>query len=136
MGDAYMAVAGVLSPCRRHSIDVCLAALEMRARLDHLKARCEAIGECALQLRIGIHTGPVISGVVGNRRMTFDIWGDAVNTAWFMEAFGVAGRINVSETVADGLKKEYSRNGDAHLPNDLFLAEYSRLGGSRLAADW
>ena len=53
-----------------------------------------------MQLRIGIHTGPVISGVVGSRRITFDIWGDAVNTAWFMEAFGVAGRVNVSETVA------------------------------------
>ena len=101
IGDAWMAVAGtVSSPDRRHSIDVCLAALEMRAGLDTLKARCEAIGEYALQLRIGIHTGPVISGVVGNRRMTFDIWGDAVNTAWFMEAFGAAGRINVSETVA------------------------------------
>jgi class 3 adenylate cyclase len=164
MGDAYMAVAGVLSPDRRHSIDVCLAALEMRARLDHLKARSEAIEEYALQLRIGIHTGPVISGVIGNPRMTFDIWGDAVNTAWFMEAFGVAGRINVSETVAghghglfelescgpieakherahvmfflNGLKKEYSRNGDGHLPNDHFFAEYNRIGGSRLALDW
>ena len=163
IGDAYMAVAGVLSPDRRHSIDVCLAALEMRARLNHLKTRCEAIGEDAMQLRIGIHTGPVISGVVGNRRMTFDIWGDAVNTAWFMEAFGTAGRINVSETVAghvhrlfelesrgpieakherahemfflNGLRKEYSRNGDGDLPNDLFLAEYNRLGGSRLAAN-
>jgi adenylate cyclase len=160
MGDAYMAVAGVLSPDRRHSIDVCLAALEMRMQLDQLRARCEAIGEHALQLRIGIHTGPVISGVVGNRRMTFDIWGDAVNTAWFMEAFGVAGRINVSETVAghvhglfeleprgrieakherthemfflNGLKQEYSRNGESHLPNEGFVAEYNRLGGSRL----
>jgi hypothetical protein len=133
----------------------------MRTHLDHFKARCESTGENAVQLRIGIHTGPVISGVVGNRRMTFDIWGDAVNTAWFMEAFGVAGRINVSETVAghvqglfeleprgpieakherahemfflNGLKKEYSRNGDGDLPNDYFLAEYSRLGGLRLA---
>nr|WP_164940335.1 adenylate/guanylate cyclase domain-containing protein [Bradyrhizobium zhanjiangense] len=100
MGDAYMAVAGVISPDRRHLIDVCLAALEMRAQLGHLRAECEAIGEHALQLRIEIHTGPVISGVVGNRRITFDIWGDAVNTAWFVEAFGVAGRINVSQTVA------------------------------------
>ncbi|MET4259286.1 class 3 adenylate cyclase [Bradyrhizobium sp. S3.12.5] len=115
-------------------------------------------------LRIGIHTGPVISGVVGNRRITFDIWGDAVNTAWFMGAFGVAGRINVSETVAghghglfelesrgpieakherahemfflNGLTKEYSRNGDGYLPNDHFFAEYNRIGGSRLAPDW
>jgi hypothetical protein len=94
--------------------------------------------------------------------MTFDIWGDAVNTAWFMEAFGVAGRINISETVAgrvqglfeleprgrieakhershemfflNGLKTEYARSGDSHLPNDNFLAEYSRLGGARLTA--
>jgi adenylate cyclase len=164
VGDAYMAVAGVFSSDRRHSIDVCLAALDMQAHLGHLKARCERTGENAPQLRIGIHTGPVISGVVGNRRMTFDIWGDAVNTAWFMEAFGVAGRINVSESVAghvqalfeleprgpveakherahemyflNGLKNEYSRNGDGHLPNAHFLAEYDRLGGSRLAADW
>lgn len=163
MGDAYMAVAGVLSPDRRHAIDVCLAALEMRARLGQLKARCEAIGEYAPRLRIGIHTGPVISGVVGNRRMTFDIWGDAVNTAWFMEAFGVAGRINVSETVAgyvdglfelesrgpieakherahemfflNGLKRQYSRDGDGHSPNEHFLAEYNRIGGSRLLAE-
>jgi adenylate cyclase len=162
VGDAYMAVAGVFSSDRQHAIDVCLAALGMRTHLDHLKARCERSGGNAVQLRIGIHTGPVISGVVGNRRMTFDIWGDAVNTAWFMEAFGVVGRINVSETVAghvqtlfeleprgaieakhermhemyflNGLKKEYSRNGDGHLPNDHFLAEYNRLGGSRLAA--
>jgi hypothetical protein len=96
-------------------------------------------------------------------KMTFNIWGDAVNTAWFMEAFGLAGRINVSETVAghghglfelesrgpidakherahemfflNGLKKEYSRNGSGHLPNDHSLAEYNRLGGSRLTAD-
>jgi len=162
VGDAYMAVAGVFSSDRQHAIDVCLAALGMRTHLDHLKARCERSGGNAVQLRIGIHTGPVISGVVGNRRMTFDIWGDAVNTAWFMEALGVAGRINVSETVAghvpalfeleprgaieakhervhemyflNGLKKEYSRNGDGHLPNEHFLAEYNRLGGSRLAA--
>jgi adenylate cyclase len=164
VGDAYMAVAGVFSPDRRHSIDVCLAALEMRAHLDHLKERCERIGENAMQLRIGIHTGPVISGVVGSRRITFDIWGDAVNTAWFMEAFGVAGRINISETVAghvqglfeleprgpveakherahemfflNGLKRQYSRDGDGHLPNHEFLAEYHRLGGSRLTAAW
>jgi adenylate cyclase len=57
-----------------------------------------------LELRVGIHTGPVISGVVGNRRFTFDIWGDAVNTASFMEARGVPGRINVSETVAGHVK--------------------------------
>ena len=162
IGDAYMAVAGVLAPERRHPIDVCLAALDMQTIVDRFKGRCETIGEHAVQLRIGIHTGPVIAGVVGKYRLTFDIWGDAVNTAWFMEAYGAPGRINVSETVAgqvqglfeleprgpieakhdrahemfflNRLKAEYSRSEDGRLPNDNFLAEYKRLGGSRLAA--
>ena len=58
----------------------------------------------ALELRIGLHTGPVMSGVVGRRKFTFDIWGDAVNTAALMEANGAPGRINVSETVAGHVK--------------------------------
>jgi class 3 adenylate cyclase len=134
----------------------------MQTIVDRFKGRCETIGEHAVQLRIGIHTGPVIAGVVGKYRLTFDIWGDAVNTAWFMEAYGAPGRINVSETVAgqvqglfeleprgpieakhdrahemfflNRLKAEYSRSEDGRLPNDNFLAEYKRLGGSRLAA--
>ena len=161
IGDAYMAVAGVLAPDRRHPIDVCLAALDMQTLVDRFKARCETIGENALQLRIGIHTGPVIAGVVGNHRLTFDIWGDAVNTACFMEAYGAPGRINVSETVAGNvqglfeleprgsietkhdrahemfflnrLKTEYSRGADGRLPNETFVAEYNRRGGSPLA---
>jgi adenylate cyclase len=162
IGDAYMAVAGVLAPDRRHPIDACLAALDMQTLVDRFQARFHTIEEHAMQLRIGIHTGPVIAGVVGNHRLTFDIWGDAVNTAWFMEACGAPGRINVSETVAghvqglfeleprgsieakhdrahemfflNRLKAEYSRSADGRLPNDNFLAEYKRLGGSRLAA--
>ena len=157
IGDAYMAAAGTLSYDRRHPINVCLAALEMQARVERIKAMSQKIGLPALELRIGIHTGPVISGIVGNRRFTFDIWGDAVNIAWFMEACGVPGRINVSETVAghvqalfelerrgpieakherahemfflNGLKPQYSRVPDGRLPNERFFAEYNRLGG-------
>jgi class 3 adenylate cyclase len=61
----------------------------------------------ALELRVGIHTGPVISGVVGNRRFSFDIWGDAVNTASFMEAHCPPGQINISETVAGYVKASF-----------------------------
>ena len=157
-----MAVAGTLTNDRRHPIDVCMAALEMQARVERIKAQSEKIRLPALELRVGIHTGPVISGIVGNRRFTFDIWGDAVNTAWFMEARGVPGRINVSETVAghvralfelerrgsieakherahemfflNGLRPEYSRSPDGRLPNEKFVAEYDRLGHSGMAA--
>ena len=86
IGDAYMAVGGMPATDRRHPIDACLAALEMQATVARIKSRNEKMRLPALELRVGIHTGPVISGVVGNRRFTFDIWGDAVNTASFMEA--------------------------------------------------
>ena len=100
IGDAYMAVGGVLESGVRHPIGACLAALEMQATVARMKSRSDELGLPSLDLRIGVHTGPVISGVVGNRRFTFDIWGDAVNVASFMEAQCVPGRINVSDTVA------------------------------------
>ena len=104
IGDAYMAVAGVPTANRQHPIDTCLAALEIQAVTARMKAQREKMRLPALELRVGIHTGPVMSGVVGRRKFTFDIWGDAVNTAALMEANGAPGRINVSETVAGNVK--------------------------------
>jgi adenylate cyclase len=163
IGDAYMAVAGVPAADRRHPIDACLAALEMQAIVDHINANSEKARLPALALRVGIHTGPVISGVIGNRRFSFDIWGDAVNTASFMEAHSLPGRINVSDTVAghvkalfeleqrgpieakhersfamlflNRLKQEFARDQAGRLPNDNLMAAYDRLGGSRRDRD-
>ncbi len=104
IGDAYMAAAGVPASSRRHPFDACLAALAMQATVAQMKIQRERMRLPALQLRIGIHTGPVMSGVVGRRKFTFDLWGDAVNTAALMEASGATGRINVSETVAGHVK--------------------------------
>ena len=86
IGDAYMAVGGMPETGLRHPIDACLAALAMQATAARMKSRSDELRLPSLDLRIGVHTGPVISGVVGNRRFAFDIWGDAVNTASFMEA--------------------------------------------------
>jgi adenylate cyclase len=104
IGDAYMAVGGVPESNRRHPIDACLAALEMQATVADIRFRSEKMKLPVLELRVGIHTGPVISGVVGNRRFSFDIWGDAVNIASFMEAHCLPGRINISESVAGHVK--------------------------------
>ena len=104
IGDAYMAVGGVTATNARHPIDACLAALEMQETVARIRSRSEKMRLPALELRVGIHTGPVISGVVGNRRFSFDIWGDAVNTASFMEAHCPPGQINISETVAGYVK--------------------------------
>ena len=104
IGDAYMAVGGIPESNRRHPIDACLTALEMQAAVVRIKLRAAKMGSPALDLRVGIHTGPVIAGVVGNRRFSFDIWGDTVNTASFMEAHCLPGRINISEAVAGHVK--------------------------------
>jgi class 3 adenylate cyclase len=150
-----MAVAGVPIASRRHHIDTCLAALEIQAVMTRMKAQREKMRLPALELRIGIHTGPVMSGVVGRRKFTFDIWGDAVNTAALMEANGAPGRVNVSETVVGNvktlfeleprgavetkhnrklemfflnrLKPEYSRDPDGRTPNEKFVAEDNRM---------
>jgi adenylate cyclase len=155
IGDAYMAVGGVPETGLRHPIDACLAALGMQATAARMRSRSDWLGLPSLELRIGVHTGPVISGVVGNRRLTFDIWGDAVNTASFMEAHCLPGRINVSDTVAghakalfeleprgpveakherthemfflNRLKPEFSRDDLGCEPNEDFAAEYDRL---------
>ena len=157
MGDAYMAVSGVPESDRRHPVDACLAALEMQATAARIKSRSDKMRLPSLELRIGIHTGPVISGVVGSRRFSFDIWGDAVNTAALMEAHCLPGRINVSDTVAgrvkalfeleprgpveakherrhemfflNRLKQEFSRDPAGRRPNESFAAEYDRLTG-------
>jgi adenylate cyclase len=74
--------AGAQTRLTRKSDSYCF----VQATVARIKSRNEKIRLPALELRIGIHTGPVIAGVVGNRRFSFDIWGDAVNTASFMEA--------------------------------------------------
>jgi adenylate cyclase len=151
IGDAYMAVGGVPERGLPHSIDACLAALEMQATVARMKSRSDTWRLPSLELRIGIHTGPVISGVVGNHRFSFDIWGDTVNIASFMEAQCLPGRINVSGTAAghaktlfdleprgpveakhqrthemfflNRLKPEFSSDQDGQQPNESFAAE-------------
>jgi adenylate cyclase len=100
IGDAYMAAGGVLQKDRPHTINACLAALEMRDKVVAIGRQQKGLGLPALELRIGIHSGAVVSGVIGTQRFTFDIWGEAVNTASFMEAHCPAGRINISDAVA------------------------------------
>jgi len=99
IGDAYMAAGGVPSG---HGAE--LAAVVALA-LDMLEV-VEAIGkdlETDLRLRIGVHAGPVVAGVIGRRKFIYDLWGDTVNTASRMEAHGAPGRVQVTETIAQRL---------------------------------
>ena len=103
IGDAYMAVAG--APVARP--DHVRAAAEMALAMASETFRvADELGR-PLQLRIGIHTGPVMAGVIGRRKFFYDLWGDAVNVASRMESSGVAGRIQVSEAVESALREQY-----------------------------
>jgi len=92
IGDSYMLVGGLESGNKSHPVDAVLAALEMVEAVQKLKLP-EGI---ALQVRIGIHTGPVVAGVVGVHKFAFDVWGDAVNFSARLESSSQPDRINIS----------------------------------------
>lgn len=101
IGDAYMVAGGLPEPRPDHAQAVAGLAIEMQSKLAQVSG---ALG-LGLQIRIGIDTGPVVAGVIGRHRFTYDLWGDTVNTASRMESQGVAGRIQVTEAT-------YRRLGD------------------------
>jgi class 3 adenylate cyclase len=97
IGDAYMAAGGLPTPNTTHAVDVIQAALEMRDFIAEGKARKVAAGMPYFEIRIGVHTGPVVAGIVGVKKFQYDIWGDTVNTASRMESSGEPGQVNISE---------------------------------------
>ena len=98
IGDAYLAVGGVPEPNRSHAIDAALAALQVIDHLARINRQREKLHLPAWQARIGINTGPVIAGVVGKHKFTYDIWGNTVNITQRVEAAGVPGRISIAES--------------------------------------
>ncbi|MDX2432193.1 MAG: adenylate/guanylate cyclase domain-containing protein [Bacteroides sp.] len=102
IGDAYMAAGGIPEKNSTNPVEVVLAALEMQAYMQELKSSKAKIWD----LRIGVHTGPVIAGVVGHKKVSYDIWGDTVNTASRMESSGIPGKVNIS-AITYGMVKDY-----------------------------
>lgn len=98
VGDAYMACGGVPDASRGNAIDVVLAALEMQEFMQVFQEAREAEDLPAFAMRSGIHTGPIVGGVVGSHKFAFDIWGDAVNTAARLESSSEVDRVNISES--------------------------------------
>lgn len=103
VGDAYMVVGGLPVWRKDHVHAIAEMALGMREELT--RHSVEGLG--SLQMRFGIHTGSVVAGVIGKRKFSYDLWGDAVNTASRMESHGVPGRIHVTEDVYRRLESGY-----------------------------
>jgi class 3 adenylate cyclase/predicted metal-dependent HD superfamily phosphohydrolase/Flp pilus assembly protein TadD len=149
IGDAYMCAGGIPIRNRSNPVDVILAAIELVEFIENWNREKMAKGKEAWEIRVGIHTGPVVAGIVGSRKFAYDIWGDTVNTASRMESSGDAGKINISgETYSyvnnfydcsfrgkiiaknkgeiemyfvDRIKPRLSVNMDGRIPNEEFF---------------
>lgn len=148
IGDCYMCVGGVPTPDPAHAINMIMAALE----IQHWMAdEYERRNGDFWQVRLGVHVGDLVAGVVGKSKFAYDVWGHAVNTASRMESGGEVGKVNITldtyEKVKDffictyrgqieakniglvdtyfvnGLKPEYSLNGEGKAPNDFFFTQ-------------
>ena len=155
VGDGYIAVAGLPGENRTHPVDACLAALAIQDHVGRMNRQREKLRMPSWELRIGVHTGGVMAGVVGRRKFTYDIWGDAVNIAARLEASAEPGRINISESTHQhvhqlfetqprglieakhkgrlemfflaGIRPEFARDATGHRPNDRFFAARQEL---------
>jgi class 3 adenylate cyclase len=101
IGDAYMAVAGVPVPCDDHAVRAARVALEMQVAIAQIEVGRD------LQMRIGLHSGPAVAGVIGKDKFLYDLWGDTVNIASRLETQGLPGRVQVSEDVVELLYKRF-----------------------------
>lgn len=106
IGDAYMAAGGLPVPSDASVKNTVLAALEMQSFITKRKVDMDAKGQPSFEMRLGIHTGPVVAGIVGVKKFAYDIWGDTVNTASRMESSGSVGKVNISQATYTLLKDE------------------------------
>jgi len=108
IGDSYMAAGGLPTPNKTHPGDVVKSALEIQQFMQEHNKMKEAVGEPFFEIRIGIHSGSVVAGIVGVKKFAYDIWGDTVNTAARMEQNSEAGKINISQTTYELVKDKFS----------------------------
>ncbi len=155
IGDSYMCVAGIPTPNKTHAIDAVLAALQIQAFMGWRRQEKILNNHPYWEIRLGIHSGSLLAGVIGKKKFTYDVWGDAVNTASRMESSSIPGAINISQSTFElvkdffecehrgkieakskgyidmyfvlGIKKHLAFDPLGLLPNDEFNALYSSI---------
>ena len=105
VGDAYMAAAGLPTANAAHAEDMVMAAIEIR---NFMIQRKSLQGDNTWEVRVGIHSGSVVAGIVGSKKYLYDIWGDTVNTAARMEQRGEPGKVNISEVTYQLVKDKFN----------------------------
>src|SRR5919199_495897 len=153
IGDSYMCVAGIPTPTATHAIDTVLAALQIKAFMGWRRYEKMQKQQPFWEIRLGIHSGPLLAGVIGQKKFSYDVWGDAVNTAARLESSSLPGCINISKSTyelvkdffdcdyrgkiaaknkgnidmyfVNGIKKHLALDPFGLLPNDEFNALYS-----------
>ncbi|HVR78793.1 MAG TPA: adenylate/guanylate cyclase domain-containing protein [Acidimicrobiia bacterium] len=130
VGDNYFAVAGLARDGQHHARSAADAVLSMREELKNHSF--PGLGE--VHMRFGLHTGPVMAGVLGKRKFSYDLWGDTVNTASRMESTSEPGMIQVSQQVYDRLKDRYELEARGTIPvkGKSELAIYELIGSPKL----
>lgn len=129
IGDAYMCAGGIPIANDTNPVDIVHAGLEIKEYMENLKREREEAGQDYWELRIGIHTGAVIAGVVGKNKFAYDIWGDAVNTASRMESSGIPGKVNISGETYELVKDHFkcTHRGKIQAKNkgeiDMYIVE-------------
>ncbi len=154
IGDCYMCVGGVPQMNKSHPFDTVLAALEIQKFVEEKAKIDKDAGKPVWRLRIGIHSGSVMAGVIGKKKFAYDVWGDTVNIASRMESKGEAGKVNISETTYNHIKDfikctyrgkvnaknigdinmyfverilpEFSEDKDGYIPNAAFRKELAK----------
>jgi adenylate cyclase len=128
IGDAYMVAGGLPTPRADHVA----AVIEFAIAMSEAISRVRTPNGTPLQLRIGIDTGPVVAGVIGRHKFSYDVWGDTVNTASRMESHGVVGRIQVTERVARAARSLYAfeRRTDVAVKGKGTMTTYLLIGAN------
>jgi class 3 adenylate cyclase len=129
MGDAYICAGGLPVMNFTHPEDAVAAALDIRDFMDEYKSGRTNMNEPFFEIRIGLHTGPVVAGIVGSKKFAYDIWGDTVNLAARMESSGEINKVNISDSTYQMVKDKFTctRRGKVEAKNkgeiDMYFVE-------------